>query len=547
MVEALLALGLLLIIAKLLEGVAVRLRQSSLIAYVAAGIILGPLLGLIEPTDSNFPELAIFFAIGVIFMFFLIGVDEMDVSGLLATIRGRFFIAGFIAFALPLAFGLTVTVGVLEEDLATAIALAGILALSSLGVVARVLGDMGQLKRPLGLEVFTTVVIVEIIGLLVVSFSLQEVGREGGFRPWDVPILLLEIVAFAIGAWLLASRVFPPLVVRLRRIIGAPQMALGLITGGLFLTVVGVEQIGLHGSLGALLLGMALSGLPHRLRAEILPGVRGLAQGLFIPLFFASAGLYLDLSFTKLATLSIVAVVLAAVLGKFAGAIVGVAMARLDRPLAIASGLMGKGVVEIALLLVMLNIEVNGEPIISRELFSLLIVTMLGFIFLVPPIMGVAIRRVGTSEKPTLPSVLVPSFARYALDTVTVENVIDKGRQFPTESISVQKFVDFWVVPDQQDYVVVSQSGTLAGVASVHDLRKLPKDQWENTPLEKLVEPHHAVAWPDEPLDDVLERMADNRLAVLPVVDPLTKKIISSITNSDLLTTIIEPQKPGAK
>lgn len=547
MVDALLALGLLLIIAKLLEGVAVRLRQSSLIAYVAAGIILGPLLGVVEPTDSNFSELAIFFAIGVIFMFFLIGVDEMDVSGLLATIRGRFFIAGFIAFALPLAFGLTVTLGVLEEDLATAIALAGILALSSLGVVARVLGDMGQLKRPLGLEVFTTVVIVEIIGLLVVSFSLQEVGREGGFRPWDVPILLLEIVGFAIGAWLLASRVFPRLVVRLRRIIGAPQMALGLITGGLFLTVVGVEEIGLHGSLGALLLGMALSGLPHRLRTEILPGVRGLAQGLFIPLFFASAGLYLDLSFTKLATLSIVAVVLAAVLGKFAGAIVGVAMARLDRPLAIASGLMGKGVVEIALLLVMLNIEVNGEPIISRELFSLLIVTMLGFIFLVPPIMGVAIRRVGTTEKPTLPRVLVPSFARYALDTVTVENVIDKGRQFPTVSISVQKFVDFWVVPDQQDYVVVGQSGTLAGIASVHDLRKLPNDQWDSTPLEKLVEPHHAVAWPDEPLDDVLERMADNRLAVLPVVDPLTNEVISSITNSDLLTTIIEPQKPGPK
>jgi CBS domain-containing protein len=111
----------------------------------------------------------------------------------------------------------------------------------------------------------------------------------------------------------------------------------------------------------------------------------------------------------------------------------------------------------------------------------------------------------------------------------------------------VQKFVDFWVVPDQQDYVVVSPSGTLAGIASVHDLRKLPKDEWESTPLEKLVEPHHAVAWPDEPLDDVLERMADNRLAVLPVVDPSTNEVISSITNSDLLTTIIEPQKPGPK
>ncbi len=77
MVESLLALGLLLIVAKLLEGVAICLRQSSLVAYVAAGIILGSVLGLIEPTDNNFPELFIFFGIGVIFMFFLIGVDEM--------------------------------------------------------------------------------------------------------------------------------------------------------------------------------------------------------------------------------------------------------------------------------------------------------------------------------------------------------------------------------------------------------------------------------------------------------------------------------------
>ena len=46
-------------------------------AYVAAGIILGSVLGLIGSTDNNSPELLIFFGIGVIFMFFLIGVDEM--------------------------------------------------------------------------------------------------------------------------------------------------------------------------------------------------------------------------------------------------------------------------------------------------------------------------------------------------------------------------------------------------------------------------------------------------------------------------------------
>lgn len=528
--HSLLALGLLLITAKLLEGIFVRLKQSSLLAYVAAGLLLGPALKVVEPSV----ELDIFFGIGVIFMFFLIGLDEMDVSGLVATVRGRFFLAGFIAFTVPMILGLAVMLLVVKEPLASSIAVAGILALSSLGVVARVLSDLGYLKKPLGLEVFTTVVILELLGLLVVSFSLQEVNQEGTFSAWRVAILLLEMIAFAAAAWLLASRVFPPLFVRLRRFMGAPQLTLGLITGGLLLIVAGVEEIGVHGSLGALLLGMALSGLPHRLRSEIIPGVRGMAQGLFIPLFFASAGLYLDLSFTRLAPLVIASVVLVAVLGKFAGAIVGVILARIDRPLAIASGLMGKGVVEIALLLVMLNINA-----ISAELFSLLTLIMLCFIFLVPPLMGVAIRRADATERAILPGFVVPSFARYALDELTVGDVIDKSRRFPMANFSVQKFIDMCVVPEQQDYVVVREGNALAGIVSLPQVRHLPKQQWQNTTLEKLVRSDYPLAFPKEPLDDVLRRMADHNLSVIPVIDPEKGQLVGSVTSSDVMSSMI--------
>lgn len=538
MAHSLLAIGLLLITAKLLEGVVVRLRQSSLLAYVAAGLILGPGLKIVEPSI----ELTVFFGIGVIFMFFLIGLDEMDVSGLVATIRGRFFLAGFIAFLVPMVFGLLVMLTVVEEPLPNSLAIAGILALSSLGVVAKVLSDLGYLKKPIGLEVFTTVVILELIGLLVVSFSLQEVNQHGAFSPWKVPILLLEIAAFAVGAWLLASKVFPPVAIRLRRIIGAPQLALGLITGGLLILVAGVEKIGMHGSLGALLLGMALSGIPHRLRADIIPGVRGMAQGLFIPLFFASAGLYFDLSFTQLSPVVIVAVVLVAVFGKFVGAIAGVILARIDRPLAIASGLMGKGVVEIALLLVMLNINA-----ISRELFSLLTLIMLCFIFLVPPLMGVTIRRAGATEKATLPRFVVPSFASYALEEVTVEDVMNESRQFPSAGLTVQKFIDMWVVPEEQDYLVVRGGNSLAGLVSLPQIRNLPKRQWQVTTLDMLVRSDYPLAFPREPLDDVLRRMADHNLSVIPVIDSESGRFLGSISSSDVMSSMIGEKRQTRK
>ena len=214
------------------------------------------------------------------------------------------------------------------------------------------------MKEPLGLEIFTTVVIVELVGLLVVGFTLEEVVSPGDFRAWGIPLLLAQIAGFALVSWVLGSRLFPPLLIRLRRILGVPQLSFGLLIGGLFLVVVGADKIGLHGSLGALLLGTALSGLPHRLRSEVLPGVRSMAQGLFIPLFFASAGLNLDTSFTALSVLAIVSLVTVTVLGKFIGSTLAAYVARLDAPLAFASGLMAKGVVEVALLLVMLEADV---------------------------------------------------------------------------------------------------------------------------------------------------------------------------------------------
>ena len=145
---------------------------------------------------------------------------------------------------------------------------------------------------------------------------------------------------------------------------------------------------------------------------DILPGVRGLAYGFFIPLFFASAGMYLDFSFVELPAWSIAAVVVVAVLGKFAGALVAVILARLDRPVAIASGIMGKGVAEIALLVVLLNMEA-----ISRELFSLLILIMIGYLLIVPPVMGYAVGRAGRRSdggRRRVPRFVLPSFARYA-------------------------------------------------------------------------------------------------------------------------------------
>ena len=531
MEDTLLSLGLLLVVAKLAEGLAIRLHQSAIAAFVLTGIVLGPVLGVVEAEA----DLAIFFSVGVIFLFFLIGVDEIDIAGFVETLRGRFFLAAAIALLVPLSASLPVAHYILDLPWASSIAVSGLISLSSLGVVAKVLSDLGHLKEPLGLEVFTTVVIVELVGLLVVGFTLEEIDSAGEFKAWKVAVLLGQIVAFALVAWVLASRLLPPLLVRLRRVLGVPQLSFGLVVGGLFLLVVGAEKIGLHGSLGALLLGTALSGIPHRLRSEVLPGLRSMAHGLFIPLFFASAGLHLDTSFTSLSVVAIVSVVAVMVLGKFAGAMLGSRLARLDAPLAIASGLMAKGVVEVALLLVMLDVGA-----IPQELFSLLTIIMLGFIFLVPPFIGFAMNRARLEAEPHGPQKIVPSFARYALDDVNVEDVLNEGRPLPRSSLSLEEFTEHCLIPEQHDYVVTDDKGKLEGILSLHRLHRVPKHRWEHMRIKDLIQPKTLQAEPKEPIDDVLERMAEHATTAIPVVDPETGGLLGEVTSREVFSIIVD-------
>ena len=148
------------------------------------------------------------------------------------------------------------------------------------------------------------------------------------------------------------------------------------------------EKVGLHGSLGALLFGAALSPLPYHLRHDSMPGMRSTAEGLFVSLFFASAGLNLNLDFIYLPPETIIALIFVPLAGKFAGAFISAYVTRLQAPFAVASGLMAKGVAEIALLLVILH-----SHVIDEALFSLLVVLMFGYILLTPMGISFAVKR----------------------------------------------------------------------------------------------------------------------------------------------------------
>lgn len=536
--EVLLSIGLLVVVAKLFEGVFKRFGFNSIIAYAAAGIVLGPATHLIKTG----PEVDTILGIGIFIFFFLIGLEELDIQGFVRAVRGRLFVASVLSVTLSLLASLAVTTDVffdlgLDLSFTHALGLAGVLSLSSLGVVAKVLIDEGRLKEPVGIQIFTAVVIAEIIALFVVGFAISEhfyaEGHEHTIDAVNVLVLIGQIIGFAIVTWFVSIKVLPRLIVALHHFLRVPQLSFGLLLGGLFLVVVGAEYVGLHGSLGALLFGAALSLLPYQVRRDIMPGLRGTAEGFFVPLFFASAGLHLSLAFLDLAPLAILALVVVPLVGKFAASIASAYLVRLEAPFATAMGLMAKGVAEIALLLLLFQTGAIGEGV-----FSLMVLVMFGYILFTPIGISFALKMFKRSEVPAPAGELPPSMDRFALDDVTVADIIDRSRIHPDQSITVKALAETWLISDQHDYVVVDR-GKLAGVVSLSMLRYLPRSEWETTSLERVMRKNTPQAHIGEFVEDALERMTQNSLTVLPVIDNETGEFVGSISSHEVLEMVI--------
>ena len=179
--DVILSLGLLIVVAKLLESVLRRFRLSSIVAYMATGVALGPVAGLIEPTE----ELQVLLGLGIFLFFFLIGLDEIDISGFIATIRGRFFVAATLSVLISLLLTLSVTSDIFFDfglglDFTEALALSGIFSLSSLGLVSKVLADEGHLRKPIGIQIFVTVLIADWPGAMPSLMLQSHVQRACG-------------------------------------------------------------------------------------------------------------------------------------------------------------------------------------------------------------------------------------------------------------------------------------------------------------------------------------------------------------------------------
>ncbi|WP_328328809.1 cation:proton antiporter [Kribbella sp. NBC_00382] len=276
----LIELGGVLLALGILGRIAGRVGFSPIPLYLLAGLAFGH--GGLLPLDASEEFVATGAEIGVILLLLLLGL-EYTAADLVGTLKTQY-LSGVVDFLLNALPGAAVAL-LLGWGPVAAVALAGVTWISSSGVIAKVVGDLGRLgnrETPIVLGILVLEDLSMAVYLPILTALLAGAGLAGGSVTLLISLGTVSIVLFV--------------ALRYGRVISRavssdnPEMLL-LVVLGLTLLVAGVAQkLQVSAAVGAFLVGIALSG-------EVAKGARNLLsplRDLFAAVFFVFFGLSTD-------------------------------------------------------------------------------------------------------------------------------------------------------------------------------------------------------------------------------------------------------------
>lgn len=293
----LLEFGLVLVALGLIGGLARRIGVSAVPLYLLAGLALGEggLVGL----DASSGFLKVGAELGLVLLLLTLGLEFS--ADEFASVLRRHVPSGIVDFFLNAAPGAIAGWLVLESWIG-ALVMAGVTWVSSSGIVARVVHDLGRLANRetpavLGVLVLEDVVMAAYLPLVAVLVAGGSIGTA---------LVAVTISVSAVLAVLLASRHYGERISR--RLTDTSDELVLLRVLGITLVVAGITtMLDASAAVGAFVVGLALTGqAAQRSRALLSP-----LRDLFAAVFFVSFGLSVDPS--SLSPVLAVACVLAAV------------------------------------------------------------------------------------------------------------------------------------------------------------------------------------------------------------------------------------------
>ena len=389
--------------ARLMGGLAQKLRQPAVLGELLAGVLLGPaILGRLfpgihgalfpaDPTQEHLLEMLSW--MGMILLILRTGL-EVDLR--LWRFLGRAAVlTSLLGIVIPYATGLALGHGLPDSLLAEghgravlSMFVATAMSISAVKVIAKTLLELKLTRRDVGAVILAASITDDTIGWVLVSVA-SSIALSGAPSVATVLQPLGAIAAVLLGAAtvgrLLVRQAFR-WIERTRAIEHATTSAIVVLA---FALAALTQKLGIHAVFGAFIAGVLVTSSP-RVRQSTLEALDSVIFGVFAPIFFVYTGL--KVTTLTLPPAGITLLILGvAVLGKVIGAGLGARLGGLGwvPALAVGIGMSSRGSMELVVARIGLDLGVLSPPLYAA-IVLIPIVTNLT----TPALLKMVVRRI---------------------------------------------------------------------------------------------------------------------------------------------------------
>lgn len=283
--------AVIMIVASGMALISYKLKQPMVIAYIAAGMIIGPHtppFSLITQTDT----LELFAEIGVILLLFVVGMEfpiaklrkvGRKASVIAATEAAGTFMAGF---GVGQAMGFT-----FYDSLFVALSIS----VTSTVIVMRVLEELKMIKEEASSLILGVAIIEDIIVISLLAI-LQSVASTGNLSFTEIGISVGVVLAFIGGALFIGSKTVPRFIDLIGRTNHQDVLVVAMLGVAFGMAFIAFE-LGISVAAGAFFAGVLIAeSKMHSVSALLATPIRDM----FAALFFISIGALMDISLLPL-------------------------------------------------------------------------------------------------------------------------------------------------------------------------------------------------------------------------------------------------------
>lgn len=407
----LLQLAVLLLVSRGLGELMRRVDLPPVVGELLAGVLLGPsLLGWTLPAvqAAIFPQsqaqsdlLAVVSWLGVLFLLIVTGLEtdlnlilRKGKTALLISLGGIIvpFTTGFVlGELLPESF-----LAQPNERLIFSLFIATAMSISAVPVIAKVLMDLNLIRRDIGQITLAAGMTDDTIGWILLSV-VAGLASSGHFDLSTAFKSVIGAVLFLTIAFTIGRTVVDQILRWVDNHIGGATASLSIVLVLALFAAALTHALGIEAALGAFVFGI-LAGQSRRFSREAGHTLEMITAGFLAPIFFAAAGLKVNLLQLLVPQTLVVGLLVLAVacVGKFVGAYLGAKVGGLSHweSLALGAGMNARGAMEIIVATIGLSLGV-----LNQQMYSIIVMVAIVTSLMAPPLLRWTLSKVEIGEE----------------------------------------------------------------------------------------------------------------------------------------------------